>query len=322
MSTNNSWNRKDLVGTYELSKQEIQTLFAAATPFKKLLSQKGATHPSLANRMVANLFLEPSTRTQMAFDAAARRLNAASTTLNGSASSLTKGESLRDTALNLQALDVDIIVMRHSSPGAAHFVSKIVDIPVINAGDGAHEHPTQALLDCFTLHEHFNGDLAGKEIVIVGDILHSRVARSNIWALKTLGASVTLVGPAPLVPQGFRHFGITISHDLKSAVSQANAVIMLRVQRERQKGNNIPSLGEYTKQFALTQERLCWLKPEAIILHPGPINRGVEIDAHVADSPRTKILEQVTNGIAIRMAALHLCHAHVHGKNGMETLPQ
>lgn len=322
MSINNSWNRKDLVGTYELSKSEIQTLFTAATSFKKLLNQKGARHPSLENRVVANLFLEPSTRTQMAFDAAARRLCATTTTLNGSTSSLTKGESLRDTVLNLQALDVDIIVVRHSAAGAAQFISNIVDIPVINAGDGAHEHPTQALLDCFTMHEYFKGDFSGKHIVIVGDILHSRVARSNIWALKTLGTSITLVGPTPLVPEAFKQFGVTVSHDFESAVRQADAVIMLRVQRERQQSNLIPSLGEYSKRFALTQERLCWLKPGAIILHPGPINQGVEIDAQVAYSAHAKILEQVTNGIAIRMAALHLCYAHVHNKNGMETLPQ
>jgi aspartate carbamoyltransferase catalytic subunit len=222
------------------------------------------------------------------------------------ASSTTKGETLRDTAQNIQALNADMIVLRHSAAGSPGYLSKLLHIPVINAGDGSHEHPTQAMLDCFTLQERF-GSLQGRRITILGDIIFSRVARSNIWAMTKLGAEVTLVGPATLVPHWFRDFGVKVSHDLRSALADAEAVMLLRIQHERQSSSHFPSLGEYTSMFGLNKTRASWLHPDAIIMHPGPINRGVEIDSDLADSSRSVILEQVTNGIAVRMAVLYLC---------------
>jgi aspartate carbamoyltransferase catalytic subunit len=237
---------------------------------------------------------------------AATRLQADVITISQGASSLVKGETLRDTAMNIQALGADIIVIRHSSAGSAKYLSKIVDIPVINAGDGAHEHPTQALLDCFTLKKHL-GDLNGKKVTILGDILFSRVARSNIWALRKLGADVTIAGPATLVPKSFETMGVTVCHKLEEALYGADAVILLRIQHERQTSTHFPSLGEYTSMFGLNEKRASYLKKGALIMHPGPLNRGVEIDSSLADSGRSVILEQVTNGIAVRMAALYLC---------------
>jgi aspartate carbamoyltransferase catalytic subunit len=220
---------------------------------------------------------------------------------------LIKGETLRDTAQNIQALNADILVIRHSAAGSADYLSRIVSIPVINAGDGAHEHPTQALLDAFTLREKFGRDLRGLKVTILGDILFSRVARSNIWCLRKLGAEITLAGPATLVPPLFTKFGVRITHDLREALAEADAVMLLRIQHERQTSTHFPSLGEYTSMFGLNRQRASWLKDGAIIMHPGPINRGVEIDSELADSVRSVILEQVTNGIAVRMAVLYLC---------------
>ena len=220
--------------------------------------------------------------------------------------SLTKGESLKDTAQNVQALQADLIVLRHASAGSPLYLSDLLDIPVINAGDGAHEHPTQALLDCYTLREHW-GSLDGKKIVILGDILFSRVARSNIHAMQKLGASVTLAGPSTLVPLSFKEMGVEVCHNLKQALADSDAVMLLRIQHERQTSTHFPSLTEYTRMFGLNEERANWLPDDAVIMHPGPINRGVEIDSALADSKRSVILEQVTNGIITRMAALHLC---------------
>lgn len=265
--------------------------------------------PYLDGRTVVNLFLEPSTRTRLAFEVAASRLSADTITVTAAASSLTKGETLRDTAQNMQALKADVIIMRHSASGAPNYLSKVVDIPVVNAGDGAHSHPTQALLDSFTLLEKL-GSLDGKKITILGDILFSRVARSNILCLQKLGAKVTIAGPSTLVPRGFEAMGASVCHDLKSALEDADAVMLLRIQHERQTSTHFPSIGEYTSMFGLNQERAKWLKPEAIIMHPGPINRGVEIDSELADSDRSVILQQVTNGIVVRMAILHLCHCY------------
>ena len=262
--------------------------------------------PALRGKTIVNLFLEPSTRTRMAFDMAAKRLSADVISFDGSSSSTTKGETLRDTAENIAALGADMIVIRHSAAGSPLYLSKILGIPVINAGDGAHEHPTQGLLDTFTMREHL-GSLKGRKVVILGDILFSRVARSNIHALTKLGANVTIVGPSTLVPEWFKALGVTVSHDLRSALADAEVVMLLRIQHERQTSSMFPSIGEYTGLFGLNKTRAGWLNPKAIIMHPGPINRGVEIDSELADGERSVILEQVTNGIAIRMAVLYLC---------------
>jgi aspartate carbamoyltransferase catalytic subunit len=242
----------------------------------------------------------------MAFDMAAKRLSADVIAVEASSSSTTKGETLRDTAENIQALQADMIVIRHSAAGSPLYLSRLLDIPVINAGDGAHEHPTQGLLDTFTMQEHL-GSLKGRKVVILGDILFSRVARSNIHALTKLGANVTLVGPSTLVPEWFTAMGVKVSYDLKSALADAEVVMLLRIQHERQASSHFPSIGEYTSMFGLNKTRAGWLNPKAIIMHPGPINRGVEIDSELADGDRSVILEQVTNGIAVRMAVLYLC---------------
>jgi len=305
------WNRKDLVGIEELTRDELEAIYSKAEGFKDTLQRKQKKQPTLRGYTVINLFMEPSTRTKLAFEIAATRLSADVITVSGDASSLVKGESLRDTALNIQALNADIIIMRHSAAGSARYLSRFIDIPVINAGDGAHEHPTQALLDTFTLREKLGKDLTGKKITILGDILFSRVARSNIWALRKLGAEVTLAGPSTLVPKSFEHFGVKVIHDLQRAVADADAVMLLRIQHERQSSTHFPSLGEYTSMFGLKEKNAHWLKPEAIIMHPGPINRGVELDSVLADSKRSVILEQVTNGIAVRMAVLYLCAHYV-----------
>lgn len=312
MSTSLSWNRKDLIGIEPLSRAEIETIFTAATAFKKAMEADDKKQPYLNGRTVVNLFLEPSTRTRLAFEVAASRLSADTITVTAAASSLTKGETLRDTAQNMQALKADVIIMRHSASGAPNYLSKVVDIPVVNAGDGSHSHPTQALLDSFTLLEKL-GSLDGKKITILGDILFSRVARSNIICLQKLGAKVTIAGPSTLVPEGFESMGATVCHDLKSALEDADAVMLLRIQHERQSSTHFPSIGEYKSMFGLNKDRAKWLKPGAIIMHPGPINRGVEIDSELADSDRSVILQQVTNGIVVRMAVLHLCHCYHKG---------
>ena len=306
MSTSLTWNRKDLIGIEPLSREEVETIFTAAIAFKRAMDADDKKQPYLDGCTIVNLFLEPSTRTRLAFEVAASRLGADIITMTGNASSLTKGETLRDTAQNIAALKADMIIMRHSASGAPNYLSKVVDIPVINAGDGSHSHPTQALLDSFTLLEKF-GSLDGKKITILGDILFSRVARSNIICLQKLGAQVTVAGPSTLVPKAFEAMGVKVCHDLREALEDADAVMLLRIQHERQSSTHFPSLGEYTSMFGLNKERVKWLKPDAIIMHPGPINRGVEIDSEVADSEQSVILQQVTNGIVVRMAVLHLC---------------
>lgn len=300
------WTRRHLLTLEELSLEEIDQIHTTAAAFKRTLKRSVKKVPALRGKTIVNLFLEPSTRTRMAFDMAAKRLSADVISLDGSKSSTTKGESLRDTAENIQALQADMIVIRHAAAGSPLYLSKILDIPVINAGDGAHEHPTQGLLDTFTMRERL-GSIQGRKVVILGDILFSRVARSNIHALKKLGADVTVVGPSTLVPPAFEAFGIKVSHDLRSALADAEVVMLLRIQHERQSVGMFPSLGEYTNLFGLNNTRASWLNPKAIIMHPGPINRGVEIDSDLADGERSVILDQVTNGIAVRMAVLYLC---------------
>ena len=301
-----TWNRKHLIALEDLSLGEIEQIHNTAAAFKKILQRNVKKVPALRGKTVVNLFLEPSTRTRTAFDMAAKRLSADVISFDASSSSTTKGETLRDTAENIQALNTDLIVIRHAAAGSALYLSRILNIPVVNAGDGAHEHPTQGLLDTFTMKEHF-GDMRGRKVVILGDILFSRVARSNIHALNKMGAAVTLVGPSTLVPHHFTAMGVTVSYDLKSALADAEVVMLLRIQHERQSSSHFPSIGEYTSMFGLNKNRASWLNPKAIIMHPGPINRGVEIDSDLADGDRSVILEQVSNGIAVRMAALYLC---------------
>ena len=297
------WKTKNLLGIESLSKIEIRKVLSLA---KKLKHESPENQSYLAGKRIVNLFMEPSTRTRIAFELAAKTLHADVISIAEKSSSLTKGETLRDTALNIQALGTDAIVLRHSSPGSPLLLSRIIDVPIINAGDGAHEHPSQALLDVYTLEEKI-GPLDGKKITILGDILFSRVARSNFWALSKMGAKVTLAGPSTLVPKSFESMGAIVSHDLKESLADADAIMLLRIQHERQSSSHFPSLEEYTRIFGLNKYRSKWLKNDAVILHPGPINRGVEIDSELADSANSVILDQVTNGVAIRMAILCLC---------------
>ena len=306
------WCQKDLVSLEVLSRAELETIFTTAAAFKATLQRRTKKLPSLRGKTLVNLFLEPSTRTRLAFEIAAQRLSADVITVAGDASSLVKGESLRDTARNIEALKADMIVVRHRAAGSARYLADCIDLPVINAGDGAHEHPTQGLLDAMTLREHLGADLTGKRVTILGDILFSRVARSNLWALQKLGAEVTFAGPATLVPRELERLGARVCHSLDAALDGADAVMLLRIQHERQTSSHFPSLGEYTSLFGINAERAERLKPGAIIMHPGPINRGVELDSTVADSGRSVILDQVTNGVAIRMAVLFLCASAVY----------
>jgi aspartate carbamoyltransferase catalytic subunit len=300
------WTRKHLLTIEELSLAEIDQIHATAGAFRKILRRSVKKVPALRGKTIVNLFLEPSTRTRLAFEMAAKRLSADVISFDAASSSTQKGETLRDTAENIQALNADMLVIRHAASGSPQYLARILDLPVINAGDGAHEHPTQGLLDTFTMKEHL-GSMQGRKVAILGDILFSRVARSNIHALTKMGAAVTLVGPSTLVPEWFTDYGVTVSHDLKTALADAEVVMLLRIQHERQSAGHFPSLGEYTSMFGLNKTRASWLNPRAIIMHPGPINRGVEIDSELADGPRSVILEQVSNGIAVRMAVLYLC---------------
>ena len=309
-SKNTEWSRKDLVGIQELSAAEIRLVLETASAFKTVGTREIKKVPALRGKTLINFFVEPSTRTRTSFELAAFRLSADVINISASSSSLTKGETLKDTALNLQALQADIIVLRHSSAGAAQFLAERLSASIINGGDGAHEHPTQALLDTFTICEKLGRadyDLTGLKIAIIGDILFSRVARSNIHTLLKLGAEVTLVGPTTLVPKVFEELGCKVTHDIDSILETVDVVNLLRIQHERQRKEYFPSLGEYTALFGLTKARANRLKPECLIMHPGPINRGVEIDSDLADSSRSVILDQVTNGLAVRMAVLYLC---------------
>ena len=301
-----SWTRKDLLGLRELSAEEITFVLETADAFKQVGTRDVKKVPVLQGKTLINLFIEPSTRTRTSFELAAKRLSADIINITASASSLTKGETLKDTAKVLEANHADIIVLRHSSAGAAQFLSTRVRASVINAGDGAHEHPTQGLLDLYTIREK-KGNVRGLHVAIIGDIRFSRVARSNLFALLTMGAEVTLVGPSTLVPREFEQLGARVTHDLDSVLPHFDVVNLLRIQHERQRKEYFPGLGEYIRFFGLTTSRAELLKPDCLIMHPGPINRGVEIDSELADSGRSVILEQVTNGLAVRMAVLYLC---------------
>ena len=300
-----NWPHKHLLDIESLTPEQITAVLDTARAFKAVGERAIKKVPALRGKTVVNFFVEPSTRTRISFELAAQRLSADIINFSADASSFKKGETLKDTARNLEALNADIIVIRHAASGAPHFLSRVVQSAIVNAGDGAHEHPTQALLDTFTIREK-KGRIAGLNVTILGDILYSRVARSNIWALTKLGARVTLCGPSTLVPRVFEQMGCRVTHRVDEALADADVINLLRIQHERQRQTMFPSLGEYTSLFGLTKARFARIKPDALIMHPGPINRGVEIDSEVADGPRSVILEQVTNGIAVRMAVLYL----------------
>ncbi len=296
---------KHLLGTEDLSKRDIELIFEWASHFKEIINRPIKKVPTLRDITIANIFFENSTRTKLSFELAEKRLSADVVNFSSSASSVKKGETLIDTVNNILAMKVDIIVMRHPEPGAAAFLSKHVDSRVINAGDGTHEHPTQALLDAFSLTERL-GDLKGKRIAIVGDITHSRVAISNIHCLKTLGAEVQVCGPRTLIPKHISSLGVTVSHDLEETMRWADAVNMLRIQMERQQQSNFPSLRDYTLRFQLNRALMDKVGKNLVVMHPGPINRGVEITSELADSDNSLILDQVENGVAVRMAVIFL----------------
>src|SRR5712671_2630688 len=309
------WTRKHLLDIQSLSAEEIVIVMDTAKAFKAVGERVIKKVPALRGKTVINLFVEPSTRTRISFELAEQRLSADIINFTAEASSFKKGETLKDTARNLEALNADFIVMRHSASGAPHFLSRVLDVSVINAGDGAHEHPTQALLDAFTIRER-KGKVAGLNVTILGDVLYSRVARSNIWALTKLGARVTLCGPSTLVPRVFEQMGCRVTYNVDEAIADADILNLLRIQHERQRKTMFPGLSEYTNLFGLNKARLARTKPDALIMHPGPINRGVEIDSEIADCKRSLILEQVTNGLAVRMAVLFL----VNGGKGPQEI--
>jgi len=300
-----TWTRKHLLDIESLSAEEINLVLDTAKAFKAVGERAIKKVPALRGKTVINLFIEPSTRTRTSFELAAIRLSADVINFNTEASSFKKGETLKDTTRNLEALNADIFIIRHSAAGAPHFLARFLRGSVVNAGDGAHEHPTQALLDTFTIRER-KGRIAGLNVTILGDILYSRVARSNVWALTKLGANVTLCGPSTLVPRTFEQLGCKVTHDLHEAIESADIINLLRIQHERQRKTMFPGTSEYANLFGLNKARLARTKPEVLIMHPGPINRGVEIESEIADCGRSVILEQVTNGLAVRMAALFL----------------
>lgn len=299
------WTRKHLLGLEELSKEEIEIVLKQAVSFKEISTRPIKKVPTLRGKTVVCLFLEPSTRTRTSFELAAKRLSADTINISSSTSSILKGESLRDTARNIQAMNIDAIVIRHPTPGAAHILAKNVDTSVINAGDGSHEHPTQALLDIFTIKKK-KQRIEGLNVSIIGDIKNSRVARSNIWGLNKLGAKVKICGPATLIPVDIEKMQVEITYSLDEAIEDADVLIVLRIQKERQIEGLFPSIREYTMNFGITLDRLKKAKEDLLIMHPGPVNRGIELTPEIADGPYSVILEQVTNGLAIRMAILYL----------------
>ena len=299
------WQRKHLLGLQDLSRQELIHILDTAVGFQEISHRSVKKAPALRGKVVVNLFFEDSTRTRNSFTLAAQRLSADVLEFTAKTSSISKGETLRDTARNLEAMGIDIVVIRHSAGGATHLLSRCIDACVVNAGDGYHEHPTQGLLDIFTMRE-LRGDLTGLKVAIVGDIAHSRVARSNIWGLHTLGAQVYLVAPPTLMPSGVKELPVQVSHDFDEIIGQMDALNMLRVQFERIGSSVFPSTLEYSRMFGLTAERMKRAKKDVIVMHPGPINRGLEIESEVADGPNSAILRQVSNGLAVRMAVLFL----------------
>ncbi|MBE0466904.1 MAG: aspartate carbamoyltransferase catalytic subunit [Candidatus Desulforudis sp.] len=296
---------KHLLGLAELSAADIEEILNNAVPMKQVISRDIKKVPTLRGKSVVMLFYEPSTRTRVSFELAGKYLSADTVNVTTGLSSVSKGESLFDTAKTVQALGADLVVLRHPSAGASHLLARLIDVPVVNAGDGMHEHPTQALLDLFTIRER-KGSIKGGKVVIIGDVLHSRVARSNIWALTRFGADLHLVAPPTLLPAGIEQTGVTVHHRPEEALVDSDVVMVLRLQRERQRQGLIPGVEEYAKLYGLNAERLNLARPDAVVMHPGPINRGVEIADEVADGTRAVITDQVTNGVAVRMAVLYL----------------
>jgi aspartate carbamoyltransferase catalytic subunit len=294
-----------LIGIKDLTENDIQLIFKTADSFKEIINRPIKKVPSLRDITIANLFFENSTRTRLSFELAEKRLSADVINFSASSSSVKKGETLIDTVNNILSMKVDMVVMRHPNPGAAHFLSQKVDAKIINAGDGTHEHPTQALLDSYSIREKL-GDVSGKKVVIVGDILHSRVALSNIYCLQKLGAEVMVCGPTTLIPKYITDLGVKVEHNLRKALNWCDVANMLRIQLERQDIKYFPSLREYAMQYGLTKEILESLDKEIVVMHPGPINRGVEITSDVADSKQSIILNQVENGVAVRMSVIYL----------------
>lgn len=297
--------RKDLLGLEDLSAEEITSILDTARTFREVLDRPIPKVPSLRGLTAANLFFEPSTRTRLSFELAEKRLSADTVSFQTSGSSVSKGETLRDTARNIEAMGIHLVVIRHQSSGAPHYLAQHLEAGVINAGDGTHEHPTQGLLDIYTMREQ-RKKIAGLRVAILGDVLHSRVARSNIWGLTKLGAHVTVAGPATMMPTDVERFGVTVAKSVDEAIEGADVVNILRVQLERQRGTLFSSLREYSRQYGVTSERLRRAKPDVTVMHPGPMNRGVEIAQDVADGAHSVILRQVTNGVAVRMAVLYL----------------
>ena len=308
----NNLSVKHLIGIKDLTKEDIELIFKTADSFKQVINRPIKKVPSLRDMTIANLFFENSTRTRLSFELAEKRLSADVVNFSASSSSVTKGETLIDTVNNILAMKVDMVVMRHPNPGAAKFLSERIDARVVNAGDGTHEHPTQALLDAYSIREKLGNNLEGRKVVIVGDIKHSRVALSNIFCLQKLGAEVMVCGPTTLIPKHIHELGVKVEHNLRNALEWCDVANMLRIQLERQDIQFFPSLREYTMLYGLDKTLLDSLKKEIVVMHPGPINRGVEISSDVADSKQSIILQQVENGVAVRMAVIYLLASQIN----------
>jgi aspartate carbamoyltransferase catalytic subunit len=306
---------KHLTGLEGVPAQDINLILDTAETFREVLERPIKQVPTLRGVTVLNFFYEPSTRTRTSFELAEKRLSADIINFTTSTSSVSKGETLKDTIRNIEAMKIDMVIIRHKHAGAADYMTRVTDAIIINAGDGAREHPTQGLLDMLTIRQHVKKPFKGLHVLMVGDMRHSRVIRSNIWGLQALGASVAVCGPPTLIPYGVEAFGIDVYHDLDKALEWADVVNVMRIQLERQEGGLFPSLREYNRLFGLTRERLKRAKPDLLIMHPGPMNRGVEIETEVADGPQSVILRQVTNGVAVRMACLLLLAPQKDQKN-------
>jgi aspartate carbamoyltransferase catalytic subunit len=300
-----NWTRKHLLGLEQLSADEINVLLDTAESFREVSTRERKKTPALTGKVVVMMFVEPSTRTLTSFSLAARRMSADVVSFSKGGSSLSKGETLLDTARNIQAMGIDAIVLRHSAPGAPHLLAQNMDVSIVNAGDGPHEHPTQGLLDIFTIRRR-KGRIDGLTVAIVGDIKYSRVARSNIWGLRKLGARVIVVGPATLIPSHIEALGVEVCYDLDDVIPECDVINILRIQLERQKSGLFPSIREYARVFGINEARLERAKDDLLIMHPGPMNRGIEITPDVADGPHSVVLDQVTNGLAVRMGVLYL----------------
>jgi aspartate carbamoyltransferase catalytic subunit len=309
-----AFRHKHILGIEQLSKEDIGFILDTADSFKEINTRDIKKVPTLRGKTIINLFFEASTRTRTSFEIAGKRLSADTINITASSSSVVKGETLEDTARNIEAMHPDIIVMRHSASGAPHYLADRLDCSIINAGDGAHEHPTQALLDMLTIRQH-TGRLEGLKVAIIGDITHSRVARSDIYGLTRMGAEVRLAGPGTMIPPGIERLGARVYNDMREAIEGADVVMMLRIQLERQGKTLLPTLREYAKFYGLNPQNLTLAAPDALVMHPGPVNRGVELSSYVADGGQSVILDQVENGVAVRMAALYLVLGGEQGEN-------